>query len=48
MLARTVVALEEDAELARLARAALVEENIATVSVVEGPLAAGSSGAGTL
>ena len=39
MLARTVVALEEDAELARLARAALVEENIASVSVVEEPLA---------
>jgi protein-L-isoaspartate(D-aspartate) O-methyltransferase len=37
-LARAVVALEEDAELARLAREALVEENIASVSVVEGPL----------
>ncbi|MBV8120147.1 MAG: protein-L-isoaspartate O-methyltransferase, partial [Alphaproteobacteria bacterium] len=33
-LARAVVALEENAELARLARAALVEENIASVSVV--------------
>jgi protein-L-isoaspartate(D-aspartate) O-methyltransferase len=41
MLTRTVVALEEDAELARLARAALVEENIASVSVVEEPLAKG-------
>jgi protein-L-isoaspartate(D-aspartate) O-methyltransferase len=40
-LARAVVALEEDAELARLARAALVEENIASVSVVEGPLRSG-------
>jgi protein-L-isoaspartate(D-aspartate) O-methyltransferase len=37
-LARAVVALEEDPELARMARAALVEENIASVSVVEGPL----------
>ena len=41
MLTRTVVALEEDAELARLARAALVEENIAAVSVVEEPLPQG-------
>ncbi len=41
LLVRAVVALEEDAELARLARAALVEENIASVSVVEGPLNAG-------
>lgn len=37
-LARAVVALETDEDLARLARAALVEENIASVSVVEGPL----------
>ncbi|HUC12221.1 MAG TPA: protein-L-isoaspartate O-methyltransferase [Stellaceae bacterium] len=37
-LARAVVAVEEDEELARMARAALVEENIASVSVVEGRL----------
>jgi protein-L-isoaspartate(D-aspartate) O-methyltransferase len=37
MLARSVLALEEDAELARRARAALVENAIASVSVVEGP-----------
>jgi protein-L-isoaspartate(D-aspartate) O-methyltransferase len=41
LLARAVVALEEDAELARLARAALVEENIAGVNVVEEPLSEG-------
>jgi protein-L-isoaspartate(D-aspartate) O-methyltransferase len=41
MLARNVVALEEDSELARLARAALVEENIGSVSVVEGPMPEG-------
>ena len=40
-IARAVVALEEDAALARMARAALVEENIASVSVVEGALVAG-------
>jgi protein-L-isoaspartate(D-aspartate) O-methyltransferase len=38
MLARSVVALEEDPELARRTRAALVEHAIASVSVVEGPL----------
>jgi protein-L-isoaspartate(D-aspartate) O-methyltransferase len=38
VLVRAVVALEEDQELARLARAALVEEKIASVSVVEGRL----------
>ena len=38
MLARNVVALEEDPDLARRARAALVEHGIATVEVVEGPL----------
>ena len=38
MLARNVLALEEDAELARHARTALVEHAIASVSVVEGPL----------
>jgi protein-L-isoaspartate(D-aspartate) O-methyltransferase len=37
-LARSVVALEEELELARCARAALVEHSIAAVSVVEGPL----------
>jgi protein-L-isoaspartate(D-aspartate) O-methyltransferase len=37
-LARSVVALEEELELARCAREALVEHSIASVSVVEGPL----------
>jgi protein-L-isoaspartate(D-aspartate) O-methyltransferase len=41
MLARNVLALEEDADLARHARAALVEHAIASVSVVEGPLPQG-------
>lgn len=41
MLARSVVALEEDPELARQARAALVERGIASVSIVEGPLLQG-------
>src|SRR5690348_9164872 len=41
MLARNVFALEEDPELARLARAGLVEHAIASASVVEGPLHAG-------
>ena len=41
MLARSVVALEEDRELARQARAALVEHAIASVSIVEGPLLQG-------
>src|SRR6266446_83504 len=40
-LARSVVALEEDPELARRARAALVEHAIASVSIVEGPLVQG-------
>ena len=40
-LARNVVALEEDPDLARRARAALVEHSIASVSVVEGPLPPG-------
>lgn len=40
-LARKVVALEEDLELARLARAALVDHAIAAVEVVEGPLRQG-------
>src|SRR5438309_484282 len=38
MLARNVLALEEDPELARHARTALVEHAIASVSVVEAPL----------
>ena len=41
LLARQVVAVEEDAGLARRARAALVEHGIAAVSVVEGPLRQG-------
>lgn len=41
MLARHVVALEEDLDLARRARAALVEHGIAAVEVVEGPLRQG-------
>ena len=40
-LARAVVALEEDPELARRAHEALVDLGIAAVSVVEGPLTAG-------
>jgi protein-L-isoaspartate(D-aspartate) O-methyltransferase len=38
MLARNVVALERAPELARIARTALVEHAIGSVSVVEGPL----------
>jgi protein-L-isoaspartate(D-aspartate) O-methyltransferase len=38
VFAKNVIALEEDPELARRARAALVEHAIASVSVVEGPL----------
>jgi protein-L-isoaspartate(D-aspartate) O-methyltransferase len=41
VLARTVVALEEDPELARRARAALVDHAIAAVAPVEGPLRSG-------
>jgi protein-L-isoaspartate(D-aspartate) O-methyltransferase len=40
-LARSVVALEEEPELARHAREALVEHSIASVSVVEGSLLQG-------
>jgi protein-L-isoaspartate(D-aspartate) O-methyltransferase len=43
-LCRSVVALDNDAELARLGRAALVEHRIATVKYVEGP---GGQGART-
>jgi protein-L-isoaspartate(D-aspartate) O-methyltransferase len=38
VLARRVVALEEDAELARRARAALVDHAIASVEAIEAPL----------
>ena len=38
MLARNVLALEQDPDLARHARTALVEHAIASVTVVEGPL----------
>jgi protein-L-isoaspartate(D-aspartate) O-methyltransferase len=41
LLARSVVALENDAELARLGRAALVDHRIASASYVEEPLPAG-------
>src|SRR5262245_20186943 len=41
LLARSVVALEEDPELARRARTALVEHSIAAVSVVGAPLPQG-------
>ncbi|MGH7111161.1 MAG: protein-L-isoaspartate O-methyltransferase family protein [Stellaceae bacterium] len=41
MLARSVTALEEDLDLARRARAGLVEHGIAAVEVVEGPLCEG-------
>ena len=41
LLTRSVVALEEDAELARLGRAALVDHRIAAVSYVEEALGAG-------
>jgi protein-L-isoaspartate(D-aspartate) O-methyltransferase len=40
-LARSVIALEEDEELARFGRAALVDHRIASVIYVESPLAAG-------
>lgn len=41
LLGRNVVALEEDAELARLGRSALVEHGIASVTYVEAALGAG-------
>jgi protein-L-isoaspartate(D-aspartate) O-methyltransferase len=41
ILAKSVVALEEDAKLARMARAALVEHGIASANIVEGPLREG-------
>jgi protein-L-isoaspartate(D-aspartate) O-methyltransferase len=43
-LARSVVAIEDDAELARRGRAALVEHRIATVKYVEGPAGRGQHG----
>jgi len=42
LLGRSVVAVEEDAELSRMGRAALVEHRLATVKFVEGPAAQGS------
>jgi protein-L-isoaspartate(D-aspartate) O-methyltransferase len=41
VLARSVVALEENPELARCGRAALFEHSIASISFVEGPLPQG-------
>jgi protein-L-isoaspartate(D-aspartate) O-methyltransferase len=41
LLARGIVALEENSELARLGRSALVDHRIASVSYVEAPLVAG-------
>jgi protein-L-isoaspartate(D-aspartate) O-methyltransferase len=41
LLARTVVAVEEDAELATQAHAAFVEHAIASISIIEGPPAQG-------
>jgi protein-L-isoaspartate(D-aspartate) O-methyltransferase len=41
LLARSVVALEEDPELARLGRSALVDHRIASVTYVEAPLRGG-------
>src|SRR5438094_3973194 len=40
-LARSVIALEDDVELARLGRAALVDHRIASVNYIEEPLSAG-------
>jgi len=41
LLARSVIALEENPELARIGRSALVDHRIASVSYVEEPLPAG-------
>ena len=41
LLARSVIALEDDPELARLGRSALVDHRIASVTYVEAPLAGG-------
>jgi protein-L-isoaspartate(D-aspartate) O-methyltransferase len=40
-LTRSVIALDEDEELARIGRAALVDHRIASIVYVDGPLAAG-------
>jgi protein-L-isoaspartate(D-aspartate) O-methyltransferase len=41
LLARSVIALEDDPDLARLGRSALVDQRIASVTYVEAPLGAG-------
>ena len=41
LLARGVIALEEDPQLARIGRSALVDHRIASVTYVEAPLQAG-------
>src|ERR1700680_4355327 len=41
MIGRSVTAVEEDPDLARRARAALLHHEVASVSIVEGPLAQG-------
>ncbi len=41
LLARSVIALEADADMARIGRSALVDHQIASVSYVESPLPAG-------
>jgi protein-L-isoaspartate(D-aspartate) O-methyltransferase len=41
LLARGVIALEEDAQLARIGRSALVDHQIGSVTYVEAPLRAG-------
>jgi protein-L-isoaspartate(D-aspartate) O-methyltransferase len=41
LLTRSVIALDEDEELARIGRAALVDHRIASIVYVDGPLAAG-------
>ena len=41
LMARSVIALEENADLARFGRSALVEHGIASVTYVEAPLQAG-------
>ena len=48
LLARSVIALEENPELARIGRSALVDHRIASVTYVEAPLAGGASGARAL
>ena len=48
LLARSVIALEDNPELARLGRSALVDHRIASVTYVEAPLAGGASRARAL